>query len=222
MSTGVVILRDTASPLVSRLRSALRIEGMAMVIGRAERNLFRDHLFKLNTQRHRPGGRNFYTQAGRSVQAKHLGGAIILSISQAGFRQRLLGGRIAPRAPRRFLTIADPGMAGYGKRAAEFNDLDVGRALNPKTGRMQWALIRRASTALRYRKVLRESNGYMVHGTRIVRGKSQLAEPVFWLVRSVNQKPDRSVLPSDAQILNTANDAISTRLRRVGGAQGAS
>lgn len=214
--TGVTILRDTASPLVRRLRAGLRIEGMAMVIGRAERNLFRDHLFKLNTRRHRPGGRNFYTQAGRSVQAKHLGGAIILSISQAGFRQRLQGGRIAPRAPRRFLTIADPGMAGYGKRAAEFNDLDVGRALNPKTGRMQWALIRRASTALRYRK-RKTGDGSVSYSIRP--GEVRLAEPVFWLVRSVNQKPDRSVLPSDAQILNTAITAVDTRLRRLGDPQ---
>lgn len=214
--TGVIILRDTASPLLRRLQSAVNPAGLSIIVGRAERNLVRDHLFQKNRERHKAGGRNYYTQAGRSARVTTVGTTMILSINQVGFRQRLQGGRIKPGAGKKYLTIADPGMAGYGKRAPDFSDLDFGSAINPKTGRMQKALIRRASTSLRYSRRKRKDGSI---STSVRPGAVQLAEPVFWLVRSVNQKPDRSVLPSDRQILRTAETAISTRLNRLGGAQ---
>lgn len=209
---GVVVLRDTATALLRDLRRALRLPGMAAVVGRAERGLFRDHLFALNTQRHKSGGRNYYTQAGRSLRVSTHGPAMTVSINQVGFRQRVEGGPIKPGPGKRYLTIAFPGMPGYGKRAAEFDDLEFGHAADPKSGRMRKALIRRPSTALRYRR-RKQQDGTLK--TYVRPGEVTVREPVFWLVRSVNQKADRSVLPSDRDVLGTAEAAIGKRLARL-------
>ena len=209
---GVTILKDTAGPLVDRLRSALRLTSMTAVVGRAERGLFRDHLFALNRSRHKSGGRNYYAQAARGLRVATVGTAMVVSINQVGFAQRVHGGTIKPRSGRKYLTITFPGMAGYGKRAAEFDDLEFGGAVDPKSGRMRKALIRRPSTALRYRR-RRQKDGTL--RTYVRPGEVTSREAVFWLVRSVTQQADRSVLPSDRDVLGTAEAAINTRLARL-------
>ncbi len=209
---GVIILKDTAGPLVNRLRSAVRLEGMTAVVGRAERGLFRDHLFALNQARHQSGGRNYYTQAARGLRVSTVGTTMTVNINQVGFAQRVHGGTIKPRGGRKYLTIAFPGMAGYGKRAAEFDDLEFGGAVDPKSGRMRKALIRRPSTALRYRR-RRQKDGSV--RTFVRPGEVTTREPVFWLLRSVTQAADRSVLPSDRDVIGTAEAAISKRLARL-------
>ncbi len=144
---GVVISRDDASPLLQRVKDAATAAGLSLVMARAIGIQVKDHLIALNAERHRYG-RNYYAQAARSVTARAAGGFALVSITQIGIRQRLYGGEITPKNGKRFLTIpADP--AAYGMRAGEMQDLKVARVMNPD-GRLQWALVRRASSAISF------------------------------------------------------------------------
>lgn len=204
-----VTIRDDATPLLQRLGAAGRSAGLRVAVGRSVQQLVRDHLFALNTQRHR-FGRGYYAQAARATQSKATPTGAVVSINQVGIAQRRFGGVIVPRKAK-FLTIpADP--AAYGKRAREFNDLKLARLPNPRTGRLQWALVRRASTAVSFRR--RRTKG---GGTNVVafKGDTLGGEVMYWLARRVEQKPDPSVLPTDRLIAQTALETIRARLARL-------
>lgn len=214
---SVVILRDTASAMVRNLGRALNVEGLRLIIGRAEQTLFRDHLYALNTARHR-NGRGYYRQAADSVTFR-ASPRLEIGISQIGMRLRLQGtdglpgGRLRPRAGKKFLTIPQAPEA-EGKLAGEFSNLKMRLAINPKTGRLQRALVRGASQSLRI------SRRKQKDGTIKWTVKPGEVQPVvmYFLARSVYQAPDRSVLPSDEQIVGTAITTVDRRLSRLGGA----
>jgi hypothetical protein len=213
---SVLILRDTASAMVRNLGRALDVEGLRIVIGRAEQRLFRDHLYALNSTRHRYG-RGYYRQAADSVTFQ-ANPRLAIGISQIGMRLRLEGtdglpgGRLRPRPGKRFLTIPAAPEA-QGKLAGEFDNLKVRMAINPKTGRLQRALVRGASSALRLSR--RKAKDGSIKWT--VKPGEVRPVVMFFLAASVYQKPDRSVLPSDEQIVDTALTTVDRRLARLGG-----
>jgi hypothetical protein len=210
--SGMTIIIDEATPLLSRVENAATAKGLALVGGRAVGTLLRDHLVALNSDRHRYG-RNYYAQAARSVHVQAVDTGAAVSITQVGFRQRLLGGRITAGSNgsgKIFLTIPAPGVPdAFSETASEHNDLTLGRRVNPKTGHLQWCLIRNASTPISIRH-RRQKDGTMK--TKILAGDVQGGEVVFWLVHSVNQKADPSVLPSDDKISAAATAAITAEL----------
>ncbi len=207
---GIIISRDDASPLLQRVKDAAQIAGLSLVMARAIGILVKDHLVALNAERHRYG-RNYYAQAARSVSARAAGGFALISITQIGIRQRLYGGRIMPGPGKQFLTIPAVPEA-YGMRAGEFQDLHVGRAMNP-AGRIQWALIRRASTAI---SIARRKRADGTIKTSVRPGEMRAGgEVIFWLVRSVNQRADPSVLPTRQEMIATGVAAAERRLMRL-------
>ncbi len=161
------------------------------VAGRSLANKLRDFLFGLDKERaNSMGGRrtHFFGQAARSVQQPTIeGDTVTVSINQVGFAQRLFGGTIYPTGGRKFLTIPARSEA-YGKRAGEFKDLEIlfGRGGRPV------ALIQRQHT-----KIKRQGNQ---HGSKTVEAKTEGGGVFFWLVRSVTQQPDPSVLPTEEAI----------------------
>jgi hypothetical protein len=207
--SGVTIVLDEVTPLMERIRDEAARSGLTLVMLRSVATLTRQHLFDLNAERHKYG-RNYYAQAARSVNSRLVpqGGAI--SITQVGFRQRRFGGPIKPKAPRKYLTIpASP--EAYGKRASEFPDLDFGMGLDAN-GNLRPALIRRASTAIKFvRRKRRDGTIKTTVKATEVRG----GEALFWLVRSVNQNPDPSVLPPEPLMVATAIEHGKRRLRRL-------
>lgn len=206
MSTTIIL--DEVTPLIQRLRDDTARAGLTLVMLRAVANVTRDHLFKLNTERHKYG-RNYYAQAARSVNSRLVprGGAI--SITQVGIRQRRFGGPIRPKKPGGFLTIPEAPEA-YGKRASEFPDLEIGMALDGN-GNLRRALVRRASTAIKFiRRKQRDGSIKTSVKALDVRG----GEAIFWLSRGVNQRPDPSVLPPDALLVATAIETGRRRLMR--------
>ncbi len=97
-------------------------------------------------------------------------------------------------------------------RAGEFQDLHVGRAMNP-AGRIQWALIRRASTAI---SIARRKRADGTIKTSVRPGEMRAGgEVIFWLVRSVNQRADPSVLPTRQEMIATGVAAAERRLMRL-------
>src|SRR5437868_1753608 len=129
--SGVGIVLDEVTPLLERVKTAAAAQGLALVAARAVGGLVKEHLYGLDGQRHRFGN-HYYRQAGDSVTTGIVPQGAVVSINQIGFRQRLLGGRIAAKAGK-YLTIPAAPEA-YGHRAREFNDLDFAIVENPATG----------------------------------------------------------------------------------------
>ena len=100
----------------------------------------------------------------------------------------------------------------YGMRAREFKDLDVRRVLDPKTGVLRLALVRRASTQIRYVR-RKNKDGTATLNAKPVREVG--GEVMFWLVRKVVQKADPTVLPYAEQMSARALAAIQARFLRL-------
>lgn len=207
--SGVTYRIDEATPLLERLRNAAAAHGLALVGGRAGAQLVRQHLFGLNAERHRYG-RNFYAQAARSVHVAKVPQGAAISITQTGFRQRLEGGTIRAK-PGKALTIPEDESA-IGKRAGEFSDLHLAKFVNPRTGELQAALVRNLSTPITIRR--RTLKDGLIK-TKISALAQRGGEIMFWLVKSVTQRPDPSVLPHKEHIAARVVGAIKARLARL-------
>jgi hypothetical protein len=187
-------------------------------MARAMGILVKDHLIAVNAERSR-SGRNWYARAARSVTTRAAGGFALVSVTQIGMRLRYYGGTV--RAGKnistvtgkltRFLTIpASPETAGM--RAGEFNDLDVALVMNP-SGRLQWALVRRASSAI---SIVRRKRSDGTVKTAVRPGMLRAGGTVmFWLVRKATYRADPSVLPTKDEMVTTAVTAAERRIQRL-------
>jgi hypothetical protein len=180
-----------SSPL---LATALRVKDPATrkVMGRGVANTLRKHFSKLDRQRpNRLGGTrtHFYGQVRRSVQQPVLlgGDGVKVSIPHVGIAQRYFGGKIEP-VNVDWLTIPARSEA-YGKRAREFNDLD-------------FVLFRPDLAAL----VQRDQ-------TDVGSGEESGGGVFFWLKKEVEQQPDPTVLPTDAELQTAAVTAGEKYIR---------
>lgn len=201
----VTILFDEITPLLERVQTAAQAQGVALVAARAVGGLVKEHLYGLDAQRHQFGN-HFYRQAGDSVSTGADSRGAIVSISQLGFAQRFYGGTIRAKNVN-YLTIpASP--EAYGKRAREFNDLDFAFAEDPETGALRPALVRRAQTRIRHRRV-KTAEGITFKASAVA---SLLPDVMFWLVRSVTQRADPTVLPYPEQMSLRAVQAARDRL----------
>lgn len=207
--SGVTVLLDEAKPLLDQVGSEATARGIALAGARAVGSLVREHLFGLDGQRHREGGTHFYARAARSVTAGAVPQGAAVTIGQTGFRQRLMGGAIYPR--KKFLTIpANP--ETYGKRAREFSDLVVRRIMDPEKGFLRWALVRAPQTRIQF---VRRKRADGTVGTTVKNLGQVGGEVMFWLVRSVGQAADPTVLPYAEHMTTVALQAMQTRFQRL-------
>lgn len=169
---AVTVDVSAAMLALDALEAAALGPGLAENIAEACAELTREHLEGLSAARHRPGNpHDFYLSAADSVLAGSAPGEATVTVSKAGFRQRLQGGEIRPSGrpslatgkPVRRLAVPIPGTDAEFRLPAEFEHLF---ALAGK---------RRAVLA-------REGPG----------GKP---EPLFLLLPKVRQDPDPTVLP---------------------------
>lgn len=172
---------DQATPALKDL--LLRVSGRRghAVIGQAVRVLVRSHLRDKEAQPNKQGWpkTHYYSRARERVTFEATDTSATVTIAMEGFRQRYRGGPILP-VNRKALTIpATP--EAYGKVAREFGRLEFRPAFGAK---MIGFLVAPAGSALA--------------GTVL-----------FRLVRSVMQKPDPSVVPTPAQIIDASVTALS-------------
>jgi hypothetical protein len=176
--------------------------------------LVKDHLYGLDAQRHRFGA-HYYRQAGDSVVAAKARGGAVVSITQVGIAQRLFGGTIVPRTAKMLTIPASP--EAYGMRAGEFNDLVVRKVVDPQSGALRLALVRSDQVSIKLVKHRKADGSVSISAKPI----AQLGgEVMFWLVKSVHQAADPTVLPYTEQMSATASTAIKTRLARLAARQG--
>jgi len=184
MITTVEIVERTEPPL-RRLLTSAKGRAANAAMGLAVVRLLRRHFLALPPNKRGFPTTHFWRRAAEATKFAATRDSVRISVNQTGVRQRLLGGVIAPiRAD--FLTI--PGIAQtYGHRAGEFSNLKM--VYGPfiiYTGR-------HASFAL-VPKDWKPDPAKPDDSTNVF----------FWLVRRVSQKPDPTVLPTNAQIGKTA------------------
>lgn len=185
-------IKDFATPSLRKLRG--RLQTMGPVIGRTAVNLFRGHFFKRDkTNANKMGGRrtHFWGTAAGATHFRNHGADIMLEVSQLGVRQRYFGGEIRPRN-KKWLTIPVHPEA-YGKGATEFNNL---RAVFP-SGK-NYGLLIKAS------EVKRRGRGQ----------RQEVGRAMYLLVKKVNQRADKTVIPSNQAIGSTIVEAIKTRIKQ--------
>ncbi|HEX3855963.1 MAG TPA: hypothetical protein VHY30_01560 [Verrucomicrobiae bacterium] len=172
---------------------------VAAVAGRAVAGMLRDYLFDQDEEReNKMGGArtHFYADAARSVQNPQVvGNSAIVSINQVGLAQRFFGGEIHA-VNKTFLAI--PARAeSYGKTPGEFSDLEF---VPTRTGGM---LVQTLQTVITRGKRKGDFSTTTVGGL-----------VMYWLVKSVNQLGDETVLPSQDGMAGAAADAAESYLAR--------
>lgn len=182
--------------LVGGLRPAALQE-----IGASERDLFIRNFEALPPNKRFPSeSTGFWKRAARATSFEATGatsglvGAVTVIVDQIGVEQRLKGGPIAA-VNAKYLTIPARAEA-YGKSAREFSNLRfVAFASGAK------ALVETDHTTIAYGRGRKD-------GTRKVSGTTRGGMVMFWLKRSVNQQPNRGVIPSDVDMGRTAVEGL--------------
>ena len=211
MSLAITITTSgDALAVIQAAEQTLQPAALRETIGLAGADVVQRHLFRLGSERpNKLGGRStgYYAAAGRSVNWRPDGDAVVVSINHIGIAQRYFGGTITPKESKSITIPAVP--EAHGKRAREFPDLEF--AVLGKSP----ALIRRKQTLVKFRRDKRTGL------RRAFAGKERGGEVIFWLRRSVTQKADPSVLPTDQQLLDTVLTRVAatadTALQRAGG-----
>lgn len=169
---------------------------------RAE-NLTRDYLISLAQTRHAtadalgaaPTGH--LERAAESVTSRSDDEAAVIGVTSPGITRAFRDITINP-VNSKYLTIAATAEA-YGKRAGAFNDL---RLAFFKGGKL--ALVKADQSRLSDRK----ASGYSIE-----RNAGQKPPVYYWLVKSVHQEQDRTLLPSDELLKGAAEEGVRDWLR---------
>lgn len=197
-------LRDEITPGVDRVINALTRADVRRIMGRAIVQVLKDHFRDLDSQRHRPEvPLHFYNSAARGVQQPDVSGdGLTVTINNVGIGQRYFGGTLTAGSNgsgKKFLTIPAVPQA-MGRRAGEFTNLkfvffgkrrDIAALVSQDD---RHVALKRGPRATKERKL------------KLVPRQDGRPQIIFWLVRSVVQKEDPSVLPSFPKMRDAAFD----------------
>ena len=151
------------------------------VVGRAGRNVFREHFEQLGRERHRPHVRhNFWDRAAKKTQYQIAVGGAKVVVNQEGVAQRRFGGDIKPRKPGiTHLAIPLPDAPeAHGRVPGEFGNL-LERVVNKTTNR------------------------------GVLKKKGKGGKALFALVPELTLKPDPSVLPKPTIVHARITEAVT-------------
>jgi hypothetical protein len=190
---------ERAPAELQRRIAALRGARLNTQIGRGVAELFKDHLFELDrTRPNALGGKrtHFYADAAKATSSEGDDAGATITVAQQGIRQRLEGGEIRAQNGK-YLTIPARAEA-YGRTAREFRNL---------------VFIKLSGD----RAMLVEANSRDVsfRGGKAKGGKERGGLVYFWLVPSVHQKGDRTVLPAEAKIRARVLEIVNIAFRRL-------
>jgi len=167
---------DEALDAIVEIEADIDLDHIAPIIGRSGVQVVQDHFTQLDaTRRNRLGGRrtHFYAAAARSTNFRITANGVQVAINHVGIAQRYYGGTIKP-VNAKLLTIPAAAEA-YGKRAREFGKLDV--------------VFGRQGVV-----------GLAKPGRPGQKARSRPGKILYWLVKSVTQSADKTVLPTDKEI----------------------
>ena len=202
-------IRDQASAALAALRAGVSPGAMNPAIGAGVVKLFQVWFRNNGTNKQGWPSTGFWADAARNTSWQLVPDGVLISAEKIGVRQRYQGGDIEPGPGKSFLTIPARAEA-YGKRAGEFDNLVF--AWHRKDGKSEpWGLVEASATKVKRGK--KRKDGSQKTTTEEVGGLV-----MFWLVKSVHQDADPSVLPPDNLIGDTAlavvSDAVERALRK--------
>ncbi|MDE2107251.1 MAG: hypothetical protein KGL39_59185, partial [Patescibacteria group bacterium] len=169
---------------------------VALVGAEGAADLTRKHLFALDTRSPRS---HFYSRAAKSVRTPQPEGrGASFTITQTGLAQRWFGGPIvagkgtssATGAPTKYLAIGTDEVEG---KTPKEEAMEQDMAFVPRGNGKAMLVQGMRSTATRGKHKGEEIN-VVVPGGRVL----------FWLVPSVDQKPDPTVMPTDVDLAEAA------------------
>ncbi len=198
-----VDITDTAGPALAGLESALSPLAVAKEIGAAEELLFKAHFENAPGNKAGYPTTDFWKDASAATNAKASPNSVVISVNQIGVRQRLQGGDIFPTGDHKYLAIPAREET-YGHAPSEFDNLKVGYSR-----RGAYALVENAAPKINWGK--QNKAGVRDFSTEVVGGGV-----FFWLVKSVHQEPDPTVIPADQDIMQVASETIDAIVDRVG------
>ncbi len=201
-----IAVQDRATPVIHQLDAKLVGDAAKHSAGQSVMRQILDHLTALDEERPNAlGGRrtHFYGKAGKSTSYETTDTGAMVSISSVGIAQRYFGGEIKPGPGKKYLTIPARAEA-HGRRAGEFNNLQI---LFGRNG--PYALAERDSMELRRRRMTKRKGGVKAVRRWFAHGAEPGGGIFFWLVKSVTQQPDPTVLPEVSAMEETAMSAVS-------------
>ena len=207
MSALVCMVQSEAlTALGDRARTTLEGSDMALAGGRAVKLMLVNHFTQLEAERHRAGGEHFYADAARSVfdpQPLAVSNSVVVPIDKLGLAQRLMGGTIKA-VNGKYLAIPVPGTDAVGKTPADFPSLQF---FKTKRG-----------GGLKLQRAVASVVGHLRTGKNAGKSRNEadiLGDVVlFWLVPSVTQSADPTVLPAAEEMQAAAFTAMDNFLTR--------
>lgn len=182
---STIQITGDAIPWTKRIKAAMDSPRMLKVMAAEGAKTVRGHFRELDQQRHRGGSHHYYAGAARATTHEVSGRDAHIVIDHVGIAQRFHGGTIRARKAGA-LTIPVKGSDAEGRRASEFDNLFVVKRDN--SGDFKGFLARMVGDEM---------------------------EPLFWLRKSVEQKADPSVLPTDTELMDDMTDAMNRELDRI-------
>jgi hypothetical protein len=204
ISAIVTIQGDTATPALTALLEAMDVRAISANVGEAEVILFQRHFGNAPENKMGWESTGFWKDAVRATNYQVVAGGVAIGVNQVGVRQRFAGGEIHP-VKGNYLAIPARAEA-YGKAPGEWDNLKVAFGRNGA-----FALVEADATQITYGKKSRNT------GLRDFTSETVGGGVYYWLVKSVYQAPDPSVLPADRDIQQVAEETINDLLKRVGG-----
>jgi hypothetical protein len=165
--------------------------GLLMEVGRRGANDVRAHLRKRNLKGNKLGGRrtNYWRRVADSVQAPEMKGsdAVVVSITDGTFAQKVFGGRIVPKNARALTVPVDARAHGRTVRVFE------------------------QETGIKLFKLRKRGGGL----SNLLAGEDNAGIRVFYkLLGAVNQDKDAAALPPDHEFEAALGEQAELHLRR--------
>jgi len=197
-----------ASALLRSMLTPQFVYGANQVAGRAAANVLKQHLRGLDRDRpNKMGARrsHFYSLAAQAVQHTVDDGGALVSVAHLGLAQRFYGGTIKPVGHPYLSLPAQPDAYGRRPRDSDNPPLSFVYALHPMGG---WR------PALATSEDQWKAGKVRKDGTQREKLVKVAGDVWYWLVRSVTQKPDPTVLPDESEINTAAMNAVESYIAR--------
>jgi hypothetical protein len=192
VNTYRIEFKDDASPGIRRALASTKGSQILGAMGTAVKRGVQDHLLARPSNKMGWPTTNFYKRAARATTFAMDGKtSAVVSVNHLGITQRYYGGTIKPVKAKKLTIPARP--EAYGKRAREFSNLVLafGR-------RGPFALVEAHSQEVSFGRQRKDGSRAVKQGAIVGGGV------LFWLVDSVHQDPDHSVLPTEAKTAEMA------------------
>jgi len=201
-----VQVADTTSAQLSQVTEAFGSGRVNAWLTQDLIELTKSHLVALAGARHRSAAPvNFYGRASSAVSGVANALGITISIRHQGLAQRFFGGTINPVTGKYLAIPAREEACGVRPRQYPEN-------LVPLYSRAQRRVIALVQAEDTERVITKGKNkGQLTRAPKDKAAAHGLGAVVYWLVRSVTQQPDPSVLPTESAYLG----ALTLRLGRL-------